>query len=66
MFLKRMDPNGAYAAVIPRWFSALAKGERPVIFGHTELDVLYVTIRSRATLIKKNHSISQRNYLQIC
>jgi len=34
--------------------------------GHTELDVLYVTIRSLGALIKKNHSISQRNFLQIC
>lgn len=30
---RRQDPNGAYAAVIPRWLQALANGERPTIFG---------------------------------
>ena len=34
--------------------------------GHTERGALYLTIRSRGALIKKNHSISQRNFLQIC
>lgn len=29
----RQDPNGAYAAVIPKWSALLAKGEQPVIFG---------------------------------
>lgn len=29
----RQDPNGPYAAVIPRWVDLLAAGERPVIFG---------------------------------
>ncbi|PRP96497.1 UDP-glucose 4-epimerase [Enhygromyxa salina] len=29
----RQDPNGAYAAVIPKWVALLAKGEQPAIFG---------------------------------
>jgi UDP-N-acetylglucosamine 4-epimerase len=29
----RQDPNGVYAAVVPRWLSALASGEEVVIFG---------------------------------
>jgi len=29
----RQDPNGAYAAVIPKWVTLLAKGEQPIIFG---------------------------------
>lgn len=29
----RQDPNGAYAAVIPKWATLLAQGEQPVIFG---------------------------------
>ncbi|MFV8750304.1 NAD-dependent epimerase/dehydratase family protein [Nannocystaceae bacterium ST9] len=29
----RQDPEGAYAAVIPKWVAALAAGERPQIFG---------------------------------
>lgn len=27
------DPDGGYAAVIPKWIAALVKGDRPVIFG---------------------------------
>ena len=29
----RQDPEGAYAAVIPKWVAQLAAGERPQIFG---------------------------------
>ncbi len=29
----RQDPNGAYAAVIPKWTALLAKGEQPAIYG---------------------------------
>jgi UDP-N-acetylglucosamine/UDP-N-acetylgalactosamine 4-epimerase len=29
----RQDPEGAYAAVIPKWVATLGKGERPLIFG---------------------------------
>lgn len=32
----RQDPNGAYAAVIPKWVAALAAGERPTLFGDGE------------------------------
>ncbi|HLN52592.1 MAG TPA: SDR family oxidoreductase [Lentimicrobium sp.] len=33
VFGKRQDPNGAYAAVIPRFIKALLKGQQPVING---------------------------------
>lgn len=33
VFGPRQDPNGAYAAVMPRWFAALQKGEDCVING---------------------------------
>lgn len=33
VFGRRQDPEGAYAAVIPRFIAALIKGESPVIFG---------------------------------
>ena len=33
MFGRRQDPNGAYAAVIPKFLKLLMKGERPVIHG---------------------------------
>lgn len=32
----RQDPNGAYAAVIPKWVAALGAGERPTLFGDGE------------------------------
>lgn len=33
VFGKRQDPNGAYAAVIPKWISAVSSGKIPVIYG---------------------------------
>ena len=33
VFGPRQEPNGPYAAVIPRFASALLRGERPVIYG---------------------------------
>jgi UDP-N-acetylglucosamine 4-epimerase len=33
---RRQDPNGPYAAVIPRWVELLSRGERPVVFGDGE------------------------------
>jgi UDP-glucose 4-epimerase len=33
VFGPRQDPGGAYAAVIPRFFHALLRGERPVVYG---------------------------------
>lgn len=33
VFGRRQDPNGPYAAVIPRWIAALMKGDPVVIFG---------------------------------
>ncbi len=33
VFGKRQDPNGAYAAVIPKFISQLIRGERPTING---------------------------------
>ena len=32
----RQDPNGPYAAVVPRWLAAFAAGEEPVIYGDGE------------------------------
>jgi UDP-N-acetylglucosamine 4-epimerase len=36
VFGKRQDPNGAYAAVIPKWISAMVRGEEVVINGDGE------------------------------
>ena len=36
VFGPRQDPNGAYAAVIPRWIDAVTSGKVPVIYGDGE------------------------------
>ena len=44
VFGRRQDPNGAYAAVIPRWISTLLKGDDCVVYGDglTTRDFCYV------------------------
>lgn len=44
VFGPRQDPNGAYAAVIPRWIAALLQGEHCTIFGDggTSRDFCYI------------------------
>jgi UDP-N-acetylglucosamine/UDP-N-acetylgalactosamine 4-epimerase len=44
LFGKRQDPNGAYAAVIPKWFLAMLKGETVYINGDgvTSRDFCYI------------------------
>jgi nucleoside-diphosphate-sugar epimerase len=36
VFGPRQDPHGPYAAVVPRFFSAIRRGEAPVIYGDGE------------------------------
>lgn len=36
IFGSRQDPNGAYAAVIPRWISAILKNEKIIVYGDGE------------------------------
>ena len=53
VFGKRQDPNGAYAAVIPKWTAAMIKGE--VIFingdGETSRDFCYIDNTVQANLL---------------
>jgi len=44
VFGQRQDPNGAYAAVIPKWFAGLIKGETVYINGdgETSRDFCYI------------------------
>lgn len=53
VFGPRQDPNGAYAAVIPKWFAALIAGE-PVYIngdGKTSRDFCYVANAVQANLL---------------
>ncbi|MDR1873612.1 MAG: NAD-dependent epimerase/dehydratase family protein, partial [Synergistaceae bacterium] len=53
VFGPRQDPNGPYAAVIPRWAHALRHGEPVTIFGdgQTSRDFCYVKDVVRANLL---------------
>jgi len=44
VFGPRQDPEGAYAAVVPRWFSTILDGKSGVIFGdgNTSRDFCYI------------------------
>jgi UDP-N-acetylglucosamine 4-epimerase len=53
VFGQRQDPNGAYAAVIPRWIATMLAGE-PVIIngdGETSRDFCYVTNVVQANIL---------------
>jgi UDP-N-acetylglucosamine/UDP-N-acetylgalactosamine 4-epimerase len=53
VFGARQDPEGAYAAVIPRWVRALLRGEAPAINGdgETSRDFCYVANAVQANLL---------------
>jgi len=53
IFGKRQDPNGAYAAVIPKWISAMLKGEDVFINGDgtTSRDFCYIDNAVQANLL---------------
>jgi len=53
VFGPRQDPNGPYAAVIPRWIAAIEKGEPVQIYGDgkTSRDFCYVDNAVQANLL---------------
>jgi UDP-N-acetylglucosamine 4-epimerase len=53
IFGPRQDPNGAYAAVVPRWLAALHKGQPCEIFGdgETSRDFCYVANAVQANVL---------------
>jgi len=53
VFGKRQDPNGAYAAVIPRWAAAMLKGDEVFINGdgETSRDFCFVENAVQANLL---------------
>jgi UDP-N-acetylglucosamine 4-epimerase len=66
VFGRRQDPNGAYAAVIPRWISALIKGESIYINGdgETSRDFTYVANIVQLNLLAAT-SQEERSFNQI-
>ncbi|MFZ5760579.1 MAG: NAD-dependent epimerase/dehydratase family protein [Thermodesulfobacteriota bacterium] len=53
IFGRRQDPNGAYAAVMPKWFAAIIRGEEPFINGdgETSRDFCYIDNCVQANLL---------------
>jgi UDP-N-acetylglucosamine/UDP-N-acetylgalactosamine 4-epimerase len=53
VFGPRQDPDGAYAAVIPKWIGQMLKGERPFVNGdgETSRDFCYVANAVQANIL---------------
>jgi UDP-N-acetylglucosamine 4-epimerase len=53
VFGRRQDPEGAYAAVIPRWIATLLAGEKPTIHGdgETSRDFCYIDNAIQANIL---------------
>ena len=66
VFGPRQDPSGPYAAVIPKWLSALSSDQAPIVFGDggQSRDFTYVTDAVRANLLAAGASaaVSGRVY----
>src|SRR5690606_24399328 len=63
VFGRRQDPNGAYAAVIPKWTSAMIRGEEIFINGDglTSRDFCYVDNAVQANLLAATATPEARN-----
>ena len=63
VFGQRQDPCGAYAAVIPLWFSALLKGEKILINGdgETTRDFCYIDNCVQANILAACAADSSKN-----
>ena len=63
VFGKRQDPNGAYAAVIPKWISAMIAGEEIFINGHgsTSRDFCYIENAVQANILAATLSQNIKN-----
>lgn len=63
VFGKRQDPNGAYAAVIPKWIAAMLRGEDLVVNGdgETSRDFCFVENAVQANLLASLADEADRN-----
>lgn len=62
VFGKRQDPNGVYAAAIPKFIQLLLKGESPVVYGDGEQsrDFTYIS-----NVIQANQLAATCNYYEL-
>lgn len=60
------DPNGAYAAVIPKFLTAVANGKRPIIYGDGEQsrDFIFVDdiVRANLCAVESAGSVAGRTF----
>ncbi|CAA6828728.1 MAG: UDP-glucose 4-epimerase (EC [uncultured Thiotrichaceae bacterium] len=63
IFGKRQDPNGAYAAVVPKWISALMNDETVFINGdgETSRDFCYIENTMQANILSATASDEAKN-----
>jgi len=63
VFGKRQDPNGVYAAVIPKWISAMVAGEEIFINGDgsTSRDFCYIENAVQANILAATYSQNIKN-----
>lgn len=63
VFGKRQDPNGAYAAVIPKWIDAMVKDEDVFINGdgETSRDFCFIENAVQANLLAATADLSEKN-----
>ncbi len=63
VFGPRQDPNGAYAAVIPKWITAMLAGETVFVYGdgQTSRDFCYVDNAVQANLLAATASSEHKN-----
>jgi len=67
VFGKRQDPDGAYAAVIPKWINAMIKGEEINIYGDgfTSRDFCYIDNVIQANILAATSDISQSEVFNV-
>lgn len=65
VFGQRQDPNGAYAAVIPRWTAAMIQGDDVFINGDglTSRDFCHIDNTVQANLLAATADTSARNHI---
>ena len=68
VFGKRQDPNGAYAAVIPKWTAAMLRGEQVFINGdgETSRDFCYIENTVQMNLLAATADEKARNQVYNC
>lgn len=68
VFGKRQNPNGAYAAVIPKWTSSIIKGEDVYINGDgtTSRDFCFIENAVQANLIAATADVNAKNRVYNC